>query len=289
MRAAWGGLPMVAGLLLALSVGPSLVVGAAATEDLAGACGGDSVRALAALAPGDGAPVGAVCAFRSPARAVEAMAAAFPVADRALDLHPGELPALQLVVALRDTATGEIGARYLQRLEQDAAFELGTRSLQLDMGDYRLAPDRLAFGLVIDNAARGPSCPEGGANRELTLFLVEDSGLRPVLREYLDAWGMIRGDACRGWRSAGVVVRDSVERRFKVAPTRSHGLADLQLIEVHRRATWSAAADEPVWKTVETRRLVRYDGHRYVVTPGDDPFAADASAADAPLTEARQP
>lgn len=276
-----------AGVLLALSAGAACAAGPVADE--AAACSAASLQALAVLASSSAAPIGAVCARWPADPTVEAIAAAFPLADPNVHLDAGDMPTLQLVVALRDVASGDIRAHDLRRLEQDAAFELGTRSLQLEMGNYRLAPDRLAFGLVIDNAARGPSCPEGWANRELTLYLRADVVLRPVLQHHLEAWGMIRGDACRGWRSPGVVVRDSVSRRFEVAPTRSHGLADLQLVESHERATWSAAADDPVWTTAEIRRPVRYDGHRYVVAPADDPFAADASADDAPLTETEQP
>ena len=165
---------------------------------------------------------------------------------------PGER-SLNWLVAKVDTRSGQLRERYDDYLGEDSALELDANSLWLDTARYRLAPGVRAFGIVVSSVARGASCPDAGSNDLLTLVVPEGATLRPVFSTYLHAWTTVKGTSC---------VMDSdfqseqAELTLAIAPTRSHGYADL-LVSARVRA----GREENVLRTVST--TVRYDGSQY--------------------------
>lgn len=160
---------------------------------------------------------------------------------------------LNWLVAKVDTHSGQLRERYDDYLGEDSALELDAGSLWLDTARYRLAPGVRAFGVVVSSVARGASCPDASSNDLLTLVVPEGAKLRPVFSTYLRAWTTVKGTSC---------VMDSdfqseqADLTLAIAPTRSHGYADL-LVSARVRAS----QDENVLRTVST--TVRYDGNQY--------------------------
>src|SRR5690606_1635706 len=86
---------------------------------------------------------------------------------------------LHIRVAMFDAEDHRFLAGYARREVEDPAFELSEESLSLDTARYDLAPGVRAFGVIVDNVASGPSCPEHSSDHELSLFVAHDRQLRP--------------------------------------------------------------------------------------------------------------
>src|SRR5690606_37164793 len=100
---------------------------------------------------------------------------------------PGER-SLRLLLAMLSSADAGVLAGHDEALEEDAAFELTPGDLTLDTARYDLAPGVRAIGLVVLSSARGPSCPDGGRNDQLTLCVRHGRASRPVFEQYLSRW-----------------------------------------------------------------------------------------------------
>lgn len=253
----WRGL-VVSGLL---SV--SAFALAAQAQDAPQPCDAASLAVLGSGAVDE--PIAAACRDWPYDPAIRLVAAAWPGegADGAED------DPLLLVTAMLDRATGQVLARHERTLEQDAAFALGEGGIRLDTARYDLAPGTRAFGVVLANSARGPSCPDRGFDRELTLLVRDGQGLRPVFATWLDTWEMVEGSACAWAPQRAVSERAQVT--IGVERSASHGFADLALTaSVTREA--SDADGDPETSQRRARRVLRYDGHAYATDPFDTLF-----------------
>lgn len=221
---------------------------------------------LALLAGGTtAAPVDTACRDWPYDPAVRLAAAVFPQ-----DGEPDADDAtLRLVTAMLDPAAGRVLARHERIVQQDAAFALRPGGLRLDTARYDLAPGVRAFGVVLSNSAPGPSCPERGFDRELTLLVRAGDALRPVFSTWLDTWDMVEGSAC-AWGPQRTVL-DQAHAVIAVQPQGEGAFADLALTAIVSRET---AEDRKVIDTRERRvhRVLRYDGGDYGLDPFDELF-----------------
>lgn len=185
------------------------------------------------------------------AQSVVALAYTTPGSETAA---PGER-SLALLVAKVDGKSGALLERYDSTLDEDAVTEVSANSLWLDTARYHLAPGVRAFGLVFDSTARGASCPDGGSDRELTLYAPAGKALQPVLKAYLSEWTTIKGTVCvndPGFLTEGAQVT------LDIAKTRSNGFADLVLVA---KVSSDSAEGEKDLRTV--RKTLKYDGKQY--------------------------
>ena len=159
----------------------------------------------------------------------------------------------KLVVAVVDGSTTRVVRHYQVDVTEDSALMVGADSLSLDTAPYRLAPGVRAFGLRFRSDARGASCADGIWRDELTLFVPDGAGLRPVLQ----GLAMSRSWARKGCFGNGgeTLVYDEATLSIALAPTRTNGYADLEVSATIRRNGEGTA-------TVE-RVMLRYDGAEY--------------------------
>lgn len=186
---------------------------------------------------------------------------------------PGQTPGerrLYGVVAMVSTADGTVQASHHEEIEEDASVLVMEDDYRLDTARYDLADGVRAFGVAFDNSAPGPSCPEGGFNDQLTLFVREGTRLRPVLSVYRDEWITIRGDVCsRPQRS----VVDRGRTVLQIEPTRTHGWADITL---STRVEREVDAQEPYYRRT-ARRTLHFNGTLYQLDPGESLYSWDTS------------
>lgn len=170
---------------------------------------------------------------------------------------------LRLLIALQDAHDARPLATREIDLEEDAAFELGADGLRLDTARYDLAPGVRAFGVVVRNASRNPSCPEGRVNDELTLYVRDDSALRPVFSTHLEVWAQLEGEACTG--PAQRLVTEQATVRIGLEPANTRGYADLRVMADIERLTREPGEHwhDPHREHRRRSRVVRYDGERY--------------------------
>jgi len=151
----------------------------------------------------------------------------------------------QLLLAVIDHP-GRISASYKGVILEDAASEVSASSLSLDTARYQLSGTVRAFGVRLQTF-RDRCTYEGGFDDELTLFVIADKTLRPVLTETMRHWTYGSGNRCGGEEAP----RTETNIMISVAPTASHGFADLRLT-AHRSD-----------KKKSLSATVSYDGERY--------------------------
>ena len=176
---------------------------------------------------------------------------------------------LHLRVAMLDTQDQHVLAGYARREQEDAGFELSARSLTLDTARYDLASDLRGFGVVVDNVANGPSCPDYAYDRELTLFAPEADKLRPVLRQNLHAWTRLEGEPCS--LSAERVVTDQADLVLAMADAVHAGFRDIRLT-AHITRYFNAPGEALVERTRKEHAVLRYDGEHYRPVGDRDAF-----------------
>lgn len=151
----------------------------------------------------------------------------------------------QLLLAVIDHP-GRIAASYKGVIPEDSASEVSASSLSLDTARYQLSGTVRAFGVRLQTF-RDRCTYEGGFDDELTLFVIAGKTLRPVLTETMRHWNYGSGNRCGGEEAP----RTETNIVISVAPTASHGFADLRLT-AHR-----SDKKKPLSTTVS------YDGERY--------------------------
>ena len=163
---------------------------------------------------------------------------------------------LARVVALVEG--GKVVAANRSVIEQDALTQVG--SFRIDTAPYQLSPEVRAFGVVFNSSAHGPSCPDAGADRELTLFVRDAHALRPVFGTNLQGWVAVDEGTC-GSGTAGARSEDA-DMTIAVEKTSSHGFADLALTAHVTRNR----LENQQWVVTgkRTKRIVlKYDGKSY--------------------------
>ncbi len=255
----WRG-AVVSALLLGLLLVPAGPARADAPDQ---AC---DAASLALLGAGTHAvPVAAACRDWPYDPAIRLVAAAWP--DEGAD--GSEHDPLLLVTAMLDPAAGRVLARHERGIGQDAAFALTSGGIRLDTARYDLAPGVRAFGVVLANAARGPSCPDRGFDRELSLLVRDGQALRPVFTTWLDTWEIVEGSPCAWAAQHSVFERAQVT--LGIERTASHGFADLALTASITRETETVDGDVDTSQR-RVRRVLRYDGSAYATDPFDNLF-----------------
>ena len=162
------------------------------------------------------------------------------------------------VLALLDAKT--LGVKHSRRfeIEEDAVTRVGRGSLRLDTANYALAPGVRALGLRYDNFGPGPSAADGSHSDELTLFVPEGRGLRPVL-----GMSMALARALTGClRSCPHAIVETASFTLAIGPRGPSGWNDL-----HVTATVERDGPEDD-KTIDRTRhrhlqVYRYGGGQY--------------------------
>jgi len=194
--------------------------------------------------------------------AMELAAVVYPTSR---DARMGERT-LRLVVAVLDAGDARVLSTYETGLDEDAGFVLPEDGLLLDTARYDLARGVRAFGVVVRNAAPGPSCPDRRANDNLTLLVRDGTQLRPVLTSALDFWARVEGEPC-SWARGQRLVTEEARFTIAVEPGSYNGFADLRVqAQVTRMETVTGSDRED---TVQRRdsRVLRYDGAAYDTRP----------------------
>lgn len=235
-------------------------------------CPASAVAALAAAAgPGFGDALAPEAAARVVSRACRfwphdpdrLLAAAAFATD---DADPG-MRTLQLRVGLLDAAGGQVLAGYSGSLEEDPAFQLAPDGLRLDTARYDLAAGVRAFGVVIADASRGPSCPEARFDDELRLLVPQGGRLQPVLQVYRSVWQQLEGEVCM-IQPDDVVVTEQAELVLAMLDAAHAGLRDIRVSARISRLSRDPSGMEDIVQRVEHATL-RYDGARYRPVGGD--------------------
>lgn len=272
---------MLSALVLATAPGAAAVAAAVRADD-AGNCSDaalDAARTVAGLADA-ATPVDVQCRRWPYDPAITLVAAAFARSQaEADDASPGQRALTRVLAMLEGEGEGN-GARVLASqvlpLDEDAILVIGEGSLQLDTARYDLAPGVRAIGLVVDSRGRGPSCPDGSFNRELTLFVREGVRLRPVLATWLDQWQIVEGSPC-AW-TAQASADQTAKITVGVEASRHAGFQDLALMADVEHYARTAEGIEST-RRFRKRQVLRYDGASY--TP--DPWRLLYFWADAPI------
>lgn len=164
-----------------------------------------------------------------------------------------------LDVSIVDTASRRVFARSVQKgaFTSDAwRFD----GVEIDSGRYRLAEGVRAFGVRASSGAS--SHYSAAADTRLTLYIREGDRLRDVLDGLV-----VHGQS--GEMSAectGTVT--TLERTIDIAPTRSHGFADLIVTSRISETVDSAAGGDCkslAGETKTTQTTLHYDGTRFVI------------------------
>jgi hypothetical protein len=86
-----------------------------------------------------------------------------------------------LVIVAIDERKGKVVSAYRSLIEVDATTRLEQGGLGLDTAAYDLAPGIRAFGVDIGTDYT-PHCVQGGGGPERTLYVMEGSKIRPVMK-----------------------------------------------------------------------------------------------------------
>lgn len=158
----------------------------------------------------------------------------------------------QVIALIKD---GRVLAAKQVEIDEDASRAVGESSFTIDTARYHLSPTTRAFGIIFNNSARGPSCPDFNADRELTLWILEGSQLRAVFGTNLYGWINLDSNFCdKEMAQADMTV--SLEK------TQSHGFADL-LLTAHVIKTGTVAGEYTKLKERVVRKKYHYNGRSY--------------------------
>ena len=204
-----------------------------------------------------------------PADATAVVAAA---ACRAAPAYHGRLVAaayrsghqdeLLLVIAVVDSATGQVGASFKGNLDTDANTRIVSGSLWLDTAAYDLAPGVRAFGLdVTSGAPRG--CAGVGSGGRRSLFVSQGRFIRPVLQDLpMSEWALIqrgKSAACTDSSAPDVTITENFTATLGLAPTSTRGYRDLVVTGTASRDD-GRLEERPV-----LRSLLKWDGRVYSI------------------------
>jgi hypothetical protein len=202
-------------------------------------------------------------------QAADAGAVVAAAACRAAPAYHGRLVAaayrsghqddLMLVIAVIDSATGQVGANFKGSLDSDATVKLVSGSLWLDTGAYDLAPGVRAFGLdVTSGMPRG--CTGVGSGARRSLFVSQGRFIRPVLQDLpMSEWALIqRGKSqCTDSSAPDLTITENFTATLGLAPTSTRGYRDLVV-------TGSATRDDGhLEERPLLRSVLKWDGRVY--------------------------
>ena len=172
------------------------------------------------------------------------------------------------IVVLVDTRADKVRATFTGVIDEDVTRRVG--SFAIDTARYQLAPGVRAFGVDFHSMAYVSHAAEFRRETERTLFIQDGPRLRPVLERFaLTTWNAIPDTGGSGELSHWTIA---------VAPTRSHGLADL----VVTRSTDPDFTATPL----RSRAVLHFDGKSYGIdpNPGEGQALQPWPAASVPAT-----
>ena len=203
-------------------------------------------------APDAGAIVAAAACRAAPAYHGRLVAAAY---------RSGHQDDLMLVIAVIDSATGQVGPSFKGNLDTDAAVKIVSGSLWLDTGAWELAPGVRAFGLdVTSGLARG--CAGVGSGARRSLFVSQGRFIRPVLQDLpMSEWALIqRGKSqCTDSSAPDVTITENFTATLSMAPTSTRGYRDLVV------AGTASRDDGHLEERPMLRSVLKWDGRVYSI------------------------
>ena len=162
-------------------------------------------------------------------------------------------------VLVVDSDTERVQSRLLlEKLYESDAVRFD--GMQIDTARYRLSPEMRAFGLRAEHSISSHAVAY--STGALSLFIEQGSSLRRVLADlvvYKNSGEL--SDHCEGTHT-------EVTRTVAMAPTRSHGFADILVTTATTDSESRQAGDdcEDIAKSpVVTQTLLRFDGKTYPV------------------------
>ncbi len=168
---------------------------------------------------------------------------------------------LQLVVAVIDSATGQVGPSFKADLDSDPAVKLVSGSLWLDTTAFDLAPGVRAFGLDVTTGLPH-GCAGVGSGARRTLFVSQGRFIRPVLQDLpMSEWALIqRGRSqCTDSSAPDLTITENFTATLGLAPTSTRGYRDLVV-------TGTAARDDGrVDERAPVRTVLKWDGRIYSI------------------------
>lgn len=203
-------------------------------------------------APDAGAIVAAAACRAAPAYHGRLVAAAY---------RSGHQDDLLLVVAVIDSATGQVGPSFKGNLDSDPNVRIVSGSLWLDTAAYDLAPGVRAFGLDITSGLpRG--CAGVGSGARRSLFVSQGRFIRPVLQDLpMSEWALIqRGkSACTDSSAPDLTITENFTTTLGLAPTSTRGYRDLVV-------TGAASRDDGhLEERPVLRSVLKWDGRVYSI------------------------
>lgn len=170
----------------------------------------------------------------------------------------GTVGDLELLVI--DTASSAVKHRLLldNRMTDDA---ISISAVEFDTARYRLTQEQTAFGLRISTV--GSSRPNPYDDVSLWLYVIDKGSLRPILD------GMIVSKNTGEWDTNCAGEFQSMQSTLSIASTRTHGYADITVVETRSTKTNfvekdNNCEDKTVTSKPQTLRLV-YDGEQYLI------------------------
>ena len=168
---------------------------------------------------------------------------------------------LLLVIAVIDSATGQVGPSFKGNLDSDPNVKIVSGSLWLDTAAYDLAPGVRAFGLdVTSGQPRG--CAGVGSGARRSLFVSQGRFIRPVLQDLpMSEWALIqRGkSACTDSSAPELTITENFSTTLGLAPTSTRGYRDLVV-------TGSASRDDGhLEERPVLRSVLKWDGRVYSI------------------------
>ena len=201
-------------------------------------------------APDAGAMVAAAACRAAPSFHGRLVAAAY---------RSGRQDDLLLVIAVVDSATGQVGASFKGNLDADAAVRITSGSLWLDTAAYDLAPGVRAFGLDV-TSGQPRACAAVGSGARRSLFVSQGRFIRPVLQDLpMSEWALVqRGkSACTDSSAPDLTITENFSATLGLAPTSTRGYRDLVV-------TGSAARDDGhLDERPVLRSVLKWDGRVY--------------------------
>ena len=201
-------------------------------------------------APDAGAVVAAAACRAAPAYHGRLVAAAY---------RSGHQDDLMLVIAVIDSATGQVGTSFKGNLDADATVKIVSGSLWLDTGAWDLAPGVRAFGLdVTSGLPRG--CAGVGSGARRSLFVSQGRFIRPVLQDLpMSEWALVqRGKSSCGDSSApDLTITENFTATLGLAPTSTRGYRDLVV------AGTASRDDGHLEERPLLRSVLKWDGRVY--------------------------
>lgn len=164
------------------------------------------------------------------------------------------------VLALIDAKTLKLLNSRRFELEEDAVTRVGEHSLRLDTANYALAPGVRALGLRYANSGPGPSAADASASDELTLFVPEGRGLRPVFGMSMERARAVEG--CLG--KCPNAIWDTASFTVAIGPPGPKGWNDLRVTATVVR---DGTVEPPTFDTTPHRfhLVYRYTGKGYAL------------------------